>query len=140
MLMQTPARNHREVAQRYRLEAARCPKTGKVFFPPRVVCNTDEGRCTGFEKVLLTPRGKVLTYTVIHVGPTQFKDETPYVNAIVELEDGARINCMVTDVEPAEVSIGMDVTLEFRKLMSMGTSGILCYGYKAVPAREYKLG
>jgi len=137
--MQTPARYHRSIPQRYRLEAAKCKKTGKIFFPPRKVGSVEDGHCEDFEVVRLSDRGKVVSYTVIHVGPSQFKDETPYVNAIVELEEGVRINCMLTDVDIKAVEVGMAVKLEFRKIMSIGTGGILCYGYKAVPEREYKL-
>jgi len=76
---------------------------------------------------------------VIHVGPSQFKDETPYVNAIIELADGTRILAMVTDCDASKIEIGMEVTLELRKIMTIGTGGILSYGYKAVPKSEYKL-
>lgn len=133
--MQTPARYAREEAQRYRLEAAKCKACGKVHFPPRRVCPCGG---TEFETINLPRTGKVLAHTVIRVGPSQFKDETPYVNAIVELDGGVKINCMLADVDPSKVRRGMKVRLEFRKVMKMGTSGILCYGYKAVPARKYR--
>ncbi len=143
MQMQTPPRYHRSVAQRYRLEAAKCDKCGKTFFPPRLTCGAFVDACADcgceFETVRLPDHGKVLTYTVIHVGPSQFKDETPYVNAIIELADGTKIFAMMTDCDHTKVEIGMEVTLEFRKIMSIGNGGILSYGYKAVPKLEYKL-
>jgi uncharacterized OB-fold protein len=40
----------------------------------------------------------------------------------------------VVDCEPSEVGPGMEVSLVFRRLRREGRSGILCYGFKAVPA------
>ena len=34
-----PQKYWREIPQRYRYEAGRCAKCGKVFFPPRLVCD-----------------------------------------------------------------------------------------------------
>jgi len=40
----------------------------------------------------------------------------------------------VTDCDLAAVKPGMDVRFEFRRIRKEGYAGILCYGYKAVPA------
>ena len=40
----------------------------------------------------------------------------------------------VVDCVPSEVMPGMEVKFEFRKIRKEGHSGILCYGFKAVPA------
>jgi uncharacterized OB-fold protein len=78
----------REIPQRYRLEAAKCDKCGKVHFPPRPICDA----CGGweFETVVLPKEGKLLTWTVIHVPPVNFDLEKPYVIGIVELAGGTR--------------------------------------------------
>jgi uncharacterized OB-fold protein len=39
----------------------------------------------------------------------------------------------MADTEPGDVRPGMDVRLVFRRIRKEGDSGILCYGYKAVP-------
>ena len=41
--------------------------------------------------------------------------------------------CMMTDREPAEIQIGMPVTMSFRKLRTV--NGITNYYWKAVPLR-----
>ncbi len=46
-----PARYWREIPQRYRCEAGKCKQCGKVFFPPRTVCNGCRG--LEFEDVML---------------------------------------------------------------------------------------
>ena len=117
----------REVPQRYRYEAAKT-KSGKVFFPPRLVYPGGEKA----EKHILSQIGKVLTYTTLHVAPTEYSDLTPYVMAIVELEDGARITTQIADVDPTTVRTGMRVRIEFRKIRTEGHEGLLCYGYKVV--------
>jgi len=127
-----PARYWREIPQRYRMEAKKCKGCGKIYFPPRLVCS--ECKTGNFEDVKLTDQGKLLTWTVIHVAPSQFVDQTPYAMGIVELDDGARLLAQITDCEPEELKSGMKLRLEFRKVQQDGEAGILCYGYKFVPA------
>ncbi len=121
----------REIPQRYRLEAARCKKCGKIFFPPRLICSQCKYR--EFEKITLSREGKLLTYTIIRVAPSQFVDQAPYAIGIVELKEGARILTQITDCELDKLSVGMKLNLEFRKIQEEGEAGIICYGYKAVP-------
>ena len=125
------ARFWREIPQRYRLEAAKCKKCGKILFPPRVVCPKCRGR--EFEKETLPEKAKILTYTIIRVPPSEFTDEAPYIVAIAEFANGARITTQVADCPFDEIKIGMDVKIEFRRILKQGSSGILCYGYKLLP-------
>jgi uncharacterized OB-fold protein len=127
-----PARYWREIPQRYRMEAKKCKGCGKIYFPPRLVCS--ECKSSNFEDVKLTDQGKLLTWTVIHVGPSQFVDQTPYAMGIVELDGGARLLAQIADYELEELKTGMKLRLEFRKIQQDGEAGILCYGYKFVPA------
>ena len=75
----------------------------------------------------------MVTYTVIHTGPSEHSDLTPYALAIVELDDGAKITTQITDVDTSKVTIGMRVNVEFRKIRTEGDEGLICYGYKVVP-------
>ena len=122
----------REIPQRYRLEAVRCKECGKIHFPPRIVCASCGAR--KFEKHILSDKGKVLTYTIIRVPPAPFKDQSPYAVGIVELDDGVKLTGQIVDCPFEEIKAGQRVKLEFRKMYSVGHSGILCYGYKCVPA------
>jgi len=120
----------REIPQRYRFEAVKCKKCGKVSFPPRLVCHGCGAK--DFDKIRLSDKGKIVTFTTIRVAPTQFASEAPYSVAIVELNDGARITTQVVDCKPEDLEIGKSVKLVFRKLCTEGHTGIICYGYKAV--------
>jgi uncharacterized OB-fold protein len=75
-----------------------------------------------------------VTSTVVHVPPDDLTMEAPYAMAIVETPEKARLTVQVTDCKSEDVKPGMDVRLEFRRIRKEGHSGILCYGYKAVPA------
>ncbi|MEJ2368635.1 MAG: Zn-ribbon domain-containing OB-fold protein [Acidobacteriota bacterium] len=131
--MLTPPRIRRETPQRYRLEAGKCKKCGEIYFPPRLICRECQGR--EFETVTLPGTGKVAAYTVIRTAPTGFGDQAPYAMGVVELENGARVLCQVADCSPEEVKVGLEVHLEFRRIQAEGESGVLAYGYKAVPER-----
>jgi uncharacterized protein len=128
-----PARSWRAYPQTYRLEAARCAKCGKVFYPPRLICSHCHGR--EFEHFNMKRTGKVVTHTVVRTPATAFASLAPFAVGIVELDDGARLTVQIADVKFEELRIGMPVRLEFRRIYSEGDSGIIQYGHKAVPVR-----
>ena len=121
----------REIPQRYRLEAGKCKKCGKVYFPPRIICA--ECKSQEFETINLQREGKLLTYTIIRVAPSQFVDQTPYAMGIVELNGGVKILSQIADCDLDKLEIGQKVRIEFRKIYQEGEAGIICYGYKCVP-------
>ena len=122
----------REVPSRLRLEASKCKACGTVAYPTRLLCPSCKSK--ELSVTALSRTGKVVTSTVIHVGPTNFQMEAPYAMAVVETPEKARLMVQVVDCDPAAVRPGTDVSLEFRLIRKEGRSGILCYGYKAVPA------
>jgi uncharacterized OB-fold protein len=131
--MFSPARAWREFPQKYRLEAAECSECGKVCYPPRIICPECHGR--SFETVVLPRDGKIVTFTVVRVPPAGFTDQSPLPIALVELANGVRVMMQVGDIaDPSELSIGMPVRLEFRRVFSDGEAGVIFYGHKAVKA------
>ena len=81
----------------------------------------------------MSDTGRVVSYTVIRVAPPRFAAEVPYVVAVLEMDDGARMMAQVADVKPEEMKMGMKVRLEFRKIFQHGRAGVIAYGHKAVP-------
>jgi uncharacterized protein len=130
--MSSSPRYWREIPQRYRMEAAKCTKCGKIFYPPRLICSQCKNR--QFEKVVLPDTGKIETFTVIRVATTQFQDQSPYAVGIIELENGVRITSQIVDCEFNDLEIGKPVRLEFRRIQADGESGIISYGHKCVLA------
>ncbi len=126
------SRHHREIPQRYRLEAKKCTKCGKILFPPRLICP----KCSNkkFKTINLKDEGKLLTYTIIRVASEKFSKETPFAIGIVETKDGVRLTTQIVDVDLEKLKIGQKVKLVFRKIQDDGKAGIHMYGYKAVLA------
>ncbi|MFQ5590693.1 MAG: Zn-ribbon domain-containing OB-fold protein [Phycisphaerae bacterium] len=129
-----PSKAWRAYPQAYRLEAARCTKCDKVFFPPRLVCSKCNGRRLDYFKMART--GKVLTHTIIRTPSEEFSGEAPFAVGIVQLDGGGRVTTQIADVAFQEIKIGMPVKLEFRRQFTDGESGIIHYGHKAVPLRQ----
>ena len=94
-----------------KLLGGKCKKCGKVHLPPRPLC--DDCFSKAFEWVELPKRGKLLTYTIIHVAPIQFQEMTPYAVGVVQLEEGIRIPGMIRGIALEKISIGMDLAMDF---------------------------
>jgi uncharacterized OB-fold protein len=99
--------------QEGKLMAAKCSKCGKLHVPPRPMCP----KC--FSKELewkeLPNKGKLVTYTVIHVSPKHFQKLTPYAVGIIELQSGAQLPGMIRDAAVDDLQIGMELTVNFEK-------------------------
>lgn len=103
---------YKSVAQK-KLVGGKCRKCGKVHVPPRPLC--DNCLSKDFEWVELPRNGKLLTYTVIHVAPSQFQELAPYALGIVQLENGVKIPGMIRGAAFDRLQIGMPLTLEFEE-------------------------
>lgn len=126
-----PSRIWREMPQRYRLEAAECKKCGKRYYPPRLVCAECGGR--KFESYKLAEEAVLETFTIIRVAPSQFSDQAPYAIGIAKFDGGVRMMAQIADCDLDKLKIGMAVRLEFRKIQTDGSHGVLSYSYKFVP-------
>ena len=126
-----PARIWREMPQRYRLEASVCKKCGKRYYPPRLVCAECGSR--KFETYVLPDEATLTTFTVIRTPASQFSDQAPYAIGIAAFDDGLQMMAQIADCDPEKLKIGQKVRLEFRKIQSDGTHGVLSYSYKFVP-------
>jgi len=66
-----------------------------------------------FEWIQIQPKGKLLTYTIIHVAPPQFQQMAPYAVGIIQLENDLKIPGMIKEVTTEQIKIGMDLTIAF---------------------------
>lgn len=94
-----------------KLMGGKCKKCGKVHLPPRPLC--DNCFSKELEWIEIPQKGKLLTYTVIHVAPTQLQSMVPYAVGIVQLESGARIPGMIRGVALEQIKIGMPLVIDF---------------------------
>ena len=57
-------------------------------------------------------RGTIYSYTVVNVSALpDFSAKTPYIYAIIELEEGVRIPANIIDGKPDKLKVGMPVKL-----------------------------
>lgn len=79
--------------------------------------------------------GKVVTFTTIYSATEDFDRQTPYILAIIQLDEGPRLTGQIVSL-PDDVKIGMRVRPVFRILGKEGDRGIIYYGTKFVPTDE----
>jgi len=98
-----------------RLLLQRCAACGRVRHYPRPVC--DACHSMEVEWSQASGRGRVHSWTVAHhaFNPA-FKRELPYVLAIVDLEEGVRMNAQLRGVDAAALRIGLPVELRFERV------------------------
>lgn len=97
-----------------KLMGAKCRKCGKVMVPPRPLCENCMAK--DVELVQLKGEGEVISFTVIHVPPTQFASMAPYTVAVVKLDEGPKIPGIIKGVaQPDQLRIGMRVKVVFEQ-------------------------
>ena len=74
----------------------------------------------------LSEKGKILTYTVIYVGPEGF--ETPYCIGIIELDEGVMISGQIVG-NLELIDTDKEVQMVFRKIYET-EDGLINYGFK----------
>jgi len=127
------ARFWRKIPQRYNLVGTQCETCGRYYFPPRTFC-PDCRRDGKIVEYRFPGTGKVVTYTVIRSASEHFENTTPYVLAIIQLDEGPRLTAQVV-ARPEEVIVGTRVRSVFRRIMADGDSGVIHYGTKFVPVK-----
>ncbi|MCD6445208.1 Zn-ribbon domain-containing OB-fold protein [Candidatus Bathyarchaeota archaeon] len=96
-----------------KLMGGKCKKCGTIYLPPRPVCTKCHSK--DFEWIEIQPKGKLLTYTIIHVAPVQFQSMVPYAVGIIQLENGLKIPGIIKNVEHDKIKIGMELKVVFEK-------------------------
>ena len=86
---------------------------GEFFFYPRAL-SPGEDMSEDIEWVKASGKAKVWTYAIHHMGPTKaYKNDPPYVVALVETSEGVKMMTNIVDCAPKDVFIGMDVEVVF---------------------------
>lgn len=96
-----------------RLDLQRCVACDLLVWYPRRRCH----RCGADELRWETLSGDatVHAFTIVHRAPDP-SIEVPYVVALVDLVEGARLMTAIVDVDPADVQVGLPVRVRFRTL------------------------
>jgi len=93
----------------------RCRDCGLVHHYPRPFCP----RCWSGEVEWVPASGSatLYTYSVVHVNDLPpFREQLPYVAAVVELAEGPRVMTRLVDCDPERLEVGMDLTMTVHRL------------------------
>ncbi len=112
---------------RYALTGNKCIKCGYLQMPPRPVCQECGGE--DMEPFKFSGNGKVVSHTTIHAAPEGFERQSPYVIALIRLDEGPVISSQIVG-DHAAVEIDKPVVMVFRKISEDGRSGVINYGFK----------
>jgi hypothetical protein len=97
-----------------RLLLQQCAACRKIRHYPRPVCDA----CYSMEVdwVEASGRGRVHSWTVAHHPfHAGFKDELPYILALVDLEEGVRMNAQMRGMAADEMRIGLPIRVDFER-------------------------
>lgn len=104
-----------------------CADCGTIIAPPSGSCYGCGSSIMNWAEV--SGKGKLVSFTVIHIAPDAFAEEAPYIIAIVELEEGTRVSARLLGfdpLKPEEIVLGIPVILDYEK----GKSGKTYLAFK----------
>lgn len=85
--------------------ATQCTNCQRVFLPPRGDCPCGKG---DVEWIEMNPEATLFTYSVIMFAPESMADRAPYVVAIGEFDNGARLLAHLF-ANPSAIKVGMKI-------------------------------
>jgi uncharacterized OB-fold protein len=104
-----------ESCHRHAMTLQRCSACSRMRYYPAPICSSCGSLDFAWEPV--SGNGVVYTYSIVRRPATPaFKDEVPYVYAIVELEEGPMMPTNIVGVPVDDVSIGIPVRLTYRDM------------------------
>ncbi len=96
----------------HKLMLQQCGDCNAYIYYPRALCTHCHSDRLSWREV--SGEGRIYTYTVCHrpAGPA-FKDDVPYVVALIDLKEGPRMLSNIVDADPDAVRIGHAVQVAF---------------------------
>ena len=111
----------------------RCNECSINLFPKSMLCP----RCgkDTVQEITLSSKGRVWTYTEVHVSYGSVALEVPYIASFVELDDGAYVHTLIVGCDPEDMEIGMEVELVALEAKGDEDSKNVVYAFKPAPPR-----
>ncbi|MDH3601503.1 MAG: Zn-ribbon domain-containing OB-fold protein [Candidatus Tectomicrobia bacterium] len=101
-----------EAAKRHELVMPRCKTCDQLFFYPRSECPNCLG--SDLEWARVSGRGRLHSFTIINQPVNAaFRDDVPYVYAVVQLVEGPRMISNLVECDVESVSVDMPVEAVF---------------------------
>ncbi len=99
-----------EAAKRHELVMPRCQTCSELHFYPRELC--PYCLSADHEWVSLSGHGRVYSYTVVHQpAHPAFREDAPYVYAMVQLDEGPRLIANIVQCRIEDVKVDMRVSV-----------------------------
>jgi len=98
------------------VKAVKCKTCKNFVMPPSSVCN----HCFSkeLEWVKLNGTGKIISFSEVYVSSSTFQSNTPYVVAVVEMDEGVRLAGMVKNASRNDVDVGSRVSINIERKKS----------------------
>lgn len=97
-----------------RFYGSKCKKCGESVFPIQRICNGC-GTKDEYEEIACAEKtAKMFTYTIDNLAGRS--DDPTIVQSVVDADDGTRFYMLMTDCDPSEVKIGLEVEFTFRRI------------------------
>jgi uncharacterized protein len=119
----------RKIPERYGLLGVKCETCDSHYFPKRSICPKCR-RKGKIADVKYSGRGKVFSFTEVTAPPQGFEDQVPYILAVIELDEGARLTAQIVDARKEDVKVGSLVEQVFRVIQKDDPEGLIHYGFK----------
>ena len=101
--------------KQHQLRFQRCKDCKHVRWPPSIVCPMCYSYDT--EWVVASGKGKVYTFAVYRQAYHEaFRDDIPYITAIVELQEGPHLLTNIVGCNPEQVECDMPVELVWENI------------------------
>ena len=101
-----------EYCRKHELRMQKCQQCGYIRFPVSIVCP----KCHSLEAewTKLSGKGKVYSFIVYHQAyHPSYKDDIPYAVAIIQLDEGPRMESNIIGCKMEDIKIDMPVEVSF---------------------------
>ena len=101
-----------EFCKKHELRMQKCTQCGHVRFPTSILCP----RCHSMETewARLSGKGRIYSYVIYHMAyHPSYKYDIPYAVAIIQLDEGPRMESNITHCKMEDIKIDMPVELYF---------------------------
>lgn len=101
-----------DAARRGELLVRRCAGCGRAHLYPRPFCPSCWSEDVGWESAAGT--ATLYTWSEVHANDLPpFAERVPYIAAIVDLDEGPRLETTIVGATEAELSVGMRLKVDF---------------------------
>jgi len=98
-------KDYNDALKKGNLLGLKCRTCGAITCPPKMTCQ--ECASTDLDVTELSGSGKIVTFSVVNVGPEGREAEAPYILVLVQLDEGPWIMGNFADIDPNKVTMDL---------------------------------